>query len=153
MAYPVPGNGTTIAFGTMGTNATFTAHLLDVTGPEYDRPAIDMSNQSSPTAAGVGNTDFSQVYREFAPGVCDVGEVSVDIVYNPNDAPPVNEPKETITITWPPPFPGATASASFACQGFCTGFAQTTPWEDKMGARMVLKMSGAPTQTTVAESA
>ena len=151
MAYPKPGIGSTIAFGTLGTNAKFTAHLLDITGPSYARPAIDMSNQSSPTAASVGNTNFAQVYREFDPGVCDPGELAADIVYNPNHAPPVNEPKETITLSAPPPFPGATAFATFACAGFCSGFEQMSPWEDKMSGRMTLKMSGAPTLVTVAE--
>jgi hypothetical protein len=152
MAYPVPGNGTTIAFGTLGTNATFTAHLLDVNGPEYTRPAIDMSNQSSPQGTALGDTDYNQTYREYKPGVCALGEVSVDIVYNPNHAPPVNEPNETITITYPKPFPAATANASFACDGFCSGFSHATPWEDKMSARMTLQMSGRATLVTAAEA-
>lgn len=153
MAYPKPGKGTSIAFGTLGTNATFTAFVRDITGPSFDRPAIDLSSNGSPTVAGIGDTSYNQLYREFDPGVCDPGEVSVDIVYNPNHQAPVNEPKEVITITYPLPFPGQTNnSASFASDGFCTGFENATPWEGEMTARMTLKLSGAPTYVSVAES-
>lgn len=146
MPYPVPGTRTSIAFGTLGTNATFTAHVRDVNGPTYSRPDIDMSNNSSPTAAAIGNTDAVQLYREWKPGVLDVGELSVDIVYNPDHLPPVREPNEIITITFPPPSPGATAAA-FACDGYCKNFDQATPWEGEMTGRMVLKLSGIPTHT------
>ena len=144
MAYPTPGTGTSIAFGTMATNATFTAFVRDVTGPSYSRPAIDISSNGSPTAVGVGESAYKQIYREFKPGVLDVGEVGVDLVFSPDHALPVNEPNETITITFPPPNPGGTGG-SFACDGFCSGYEMTSPWEGEMTARATLKLSGIPT--------
>jgi hypothetical protein len=152
MAYPTPGTGVTLALGTMGTNATFTAYLRDVSGPSISRPAIDISSNGSPQGTATGNTAYNQLYREKKPGVVDVGELSLDIVYDPNAELPVNEPNETWTLTFPGPTPGF-AGASFACDAFCSGAEPATPWEGEMTARITVALSGIPTWATAATAA
>ncbi len=117
--------GITIVFGTTG----FSMEIMDVSGPSYARDPVEVTHQGSVDA------------KEFLPAdLYDGGEVTFDVNYNPDDAIPVDEPKEVITITWP-------AGATVVFTGFMTGFEPTGPLNDKMTASVTLKVDGVPAIT------
>ncbi len=120
--------GITIVFGTTG----FSMEILDVSGPSYSRDPVEVTHQGSVDA------------KEFTPAdLYDGGEVTFDVHYNPDDAIIVDEPTESITITWP-------AGATVVFDGFMTGFEPTGPLNDKMTASVTIKVDGVPAITPAA---
>lgn len=127
------GTGTTISFGTSG----FAAQILDVTPPNLAREPIDTSHMGTPPA-GAGQVGS----RTFMPGdLVDPGELSFDIHFNPDTVPPISDVAETVTITFPLPV-GMATPATWAGQGFLTGYEPSVPLEDKMTGSITVKMSG-----------
>lgn len=122
------GTGITIVFGTTG----FTAQIVDVSGPGLSRESIDVTHQETVDA------------RAFTPAdLFDGGELSFDIHFNPDTDPPVDEVAETITITWP-------AGATWAFNGFMTGYEPAAPLDDKMTGSVTVKVNGDITITPAA---
>ena len=120
--------GITIVFGTTG----FTANIQDVSGPGLTRESIDVSHQG--TVGGM----------EFLPGdLHDPGELTFDIQFNPDTNPPVDQPIETVTITWP-------SGATWAADGFMTNYEPAAPLDDKMTGSVTVKFSGDVTITPAA---
>ncbi len=125
------GHGLEIDFGTSG----FTAQITDVTPPESSRAAIDTSHLG--TSGG----------KTFMPAdLVDNGELEIEFHFNPDTDPPIDQPAETITITWLGP--DDAAGATWAFSGFMTNYRPgAMVSEEKMGGTAVVKVSGDITRT------
>ena len=115
------GTGTYIRF-----QNGFLGEILSVKGPDAERKSIDMTHMLSVAA------------MEFTPGdLVNWGEVSIDIAFDPSTLPPIDQPPETVTITFPD-----SASTEWEFRAFMTRFSPSTPLEERMTASAVLKVSG-----------
>ncbi len=122
------GTGITIGFGT----SAFAAEITDITGPGLERESVETTHQGTEDA------------RTHAPvDLFDAGELGFDIHFNPDTDPPIDQPEETITITWP-------SGATWVFQGFMTGYEPATPLEDKMTGSVTIKITGDITITPAA---
>ena len=125
------GTGLSLTFGTSG----FTANLLSVNGQDISRPAIQTTHLGTTTA------------HTFIPGdLYDPGGVEIEFQFDPDDYPPIDQPAETITVTYPLSSGGTTA-ANWAASGFMTDFSWGAPLEELMTGSATLKLSGAITPT------
>ena len=126
MANPDVGHGAALTF-----QSGFAAKILDLSWSGISREAHDISNFS--TTGGM----------EFVPGgLFDPGELQVEILLD-EDADPfvvMNADPETVTLTFPTPV-GGTTGATWAAQGFATGFEAAVPAEEKTGT-LTIKFSG-----------
>lgn len=126
------GTGTTITFGT----SSFTAEVLNVNGVDVSRQPIDVTH--------MGSTGF----REFIPTrLVDPGGAQVEILFDPNSQPPINQPAETITVTFPVPS-GDSSGATLQFSGFVTDWDWGDPLEDKITANLTLKADGKAVKPT-----
>lgn len=120
--------GITIAFGTSG----FTAEILDVTPPNTTRDSIDVSHQLTTPA------------KVFIPAdLYDSGEASFDFHFNPDTNPPIDQPLEVVTLTFP-------SGAIWSFDAFMTDYAPDAPLNDKMVGSATLKVSDEITITPAA---
>jgi hypothetical protein len=125
------GTGTSIAFQTTG----FAAFIMGVDGPDQSRESIDTTH--------LGTTGS----KTFRPGdLVDNGELSLDIAFDPDLTIPIAAAVETVVITFPVPA-GKTTGAQWSFSAFCTGHSAAIPLEEKMTAKMTLKITGAITKT------
>jgi len=125
------GFGVTITFAT-----SFCAAITNVEWSGMSRKAIDTTH--SGTSGGA---------RTFIPSdIEDYGELKVDLLFNPNDAPPITGAAETVTVTFPIPAGGNTAG-TWAASGFLTDFQCGIPIDDVMTATATIKFSGVVTFT------
>lgn len=76
----------------------------------------------------------------------DYGELTVELLFDPDDAPPITGAAETVTVTFPIPAGGSSA-ATWACSGFLTSFEMTAPHDNLMTATATIKFTGEPTFT------
>ena len=120
--------GITIVFGTSG----FSAEILDISGPSLARESVETTHQGT-----IGARTHLPV------DLFDAGELSFDIHFNPDTDPPIDQPAEAVTITWP-------SGATWAFSAFMTADEPATPLEDKMVASITLKISGDITITPAA---
>lgn len=135
------GTGTTVVFGT----SAFTANLTSVTWDGMDRASVETSHMgtAAPGAGKHGN-------KTYIPGdFSDPGEVTMEIHFDPDKEPPIDQPIETITVSFPL-VAGDATPASWAASGFVTSFSVNDPIEDLMTATMVIKLSGNITLTAAA---
>ena len=118
--------GTTIAFGT----SSFTAQLRDITLPTHTREAVNTSHMGTTTA------------HTFTPvDLYDGSELTVDIIFDPDDSPPISAAAEVVTITFP--LQGAeSTNTTWVFTGFMTEYAATAPFEDLMTGSFTVKVSG-----------
>jgi hypothetical protein len=124
--------GTQSGFGISITfHSGFFAKILKVNGPKLKRASIDTSH-----AATVNGWMTAQPSDLKNPG-----EVSVDIQFNPNTAPPIDQPAESTTITFPIQ-PGGSTSGTWTGTGFMTDYEPDIPIDNKMTARTTLMSSG-----------
>jgi len=126
------GTGASIAFGT----SSFTANITSITPVSgAERPAIDTTHLGTTTA------------RTFVPGdLVNWGELEVELQFDIDDRPPIDQVAETITITFPLSALGATA-ATLAGTGFMTNFGAEVPLEELMSGSYTVKWSGNLTWT------
>jgi len=116
------GTGTTIAF-----DSGFFAEVTDIRPFSAERPSIDMTHMGSTPA------------REFDPGdLVDWGEGTIEMHYFPDTAPPIDDAKETMTITF-----ADSAATAISFTAFMTNFEPRAPLEDKLVATARLKIDGA----------
>lgn len=118
--------GITLVAGTSG----WSVEIVDVNGPNLSRDSIDVSHQGSTNAL-----DFSPA------DLYDPGELSLSVHFNPDNLPPIDQPNETWTITWP-------AGATWSASGHMTGFQPTGSLNDKMTADVTIKFNGDVTVVT-----
>ena len=125
------GFGVSISF-----SSTFCAAITNVEWSGISRKAIDTTH--SATSGGS---------KTFIPSdIEDYGELKVDLLFNPNDAPPITGAAETVTVTFPMPAGGMSA-ATWAASGFLTDFQVGVPIDDVMTATATIKFSGIVTFT------
>jgi len=118
--------------------SNFTAEVVDITPFSASRESIDCTHQAS-TA------------REFIPSdLVDYGECTLTLNWSPGVSPPITGVVEEITFTFPILVPGNTTEATWACDGFITGYDVTLALETKMEAEVTIKWTGAPTITAEA---
>lgn len=125
------GTGASITFGT----SSWTGDIVDISGDGMSREAIDVSH--------LNTTDW----KEFLPSDnTDPGSITLEILFDPDDEPPITSAKETVTVTFPLPA-GMSTAATWASDAFVTDFSYGVPYEDRMTASMTLKLSGEITFT------
>ena len=130
--------GATVAFGT----TSYSAKITDIDGAEPTRSAIDTSHLGL-TAYDTGVSAF----RTFIPGgFIDGGELSLDLVWDMGDEPPISQAAETITITFVGTS-GGVADGSLAFSGFVTSYKYNGPMDDRWGGTVTVKVAGEPTWT------
>lgn len=111
----------------------FFAEIRNVDGPSMSRDAVETSHATT--------TDGR---RTFVPSdLIDLGEVEVDLIFDPDEEPPIDAAAETVTITYP-------NGATWAFSGFLTNFTPTAPYDDLMTASATLKCTGDLTHTPAA---
>jgi hypothetical protein len=127
------GTGASIVFGTSG----FTAEWLDFEFGSITREAINVSH--------MGTTSW----HDFDPvDLVDPGNLDVEFHFFLNDGlPPIDQAKETITLTFPKTASGVTTAGDIEGTGFMTELSFGVPLEDKMVARGTIKWDGALTFT------
>lgn len=118
---------------TPGTFATI-AQVTNVTPPQYSRETVDVTDKDS-----VGG------YREYIGNLIDGGEVSCEILYDPDDHNTLlADFEDDQPINWQVEFPTSPVKKqSFAA--LLTGFAPAAPMDAALTATITLKVSGKPT--------
>jgi len=128
-----PGFGVSITFHT-----GFFAMITNVDWDGIERPSIDISNNSIATSGGSGIAGA----KLYTPGIIyDPGKLTVELLFDPNTAPPITGAVESITVTLPKTA-GQTAGATWVADGFMESFKYGAPMEDKMSATAVIKFTG-----------
>ncbi len=128
------GTGLAINFAT----SSFTAELMDTSASGISREDIQTSH--------MGTTG----YHTFIPSkIVDGGEISFEMNFNPDQIPPVDQPIEQITITFPLP-EGKTTAATVQFPGYIREWEWTAPFDDKMTGTGTIKVAGDPTWTASA---
>ena len=121
------GKGTTVTFGT----SAWSADLLEVSGPEQSREAIDT------THLGSSDDNKSYIPDDFA----EPGTIEITAIYDVDDGlPPINGAAETITITEPD---GTTIAAS----GFVTASGRSRRLGERMQTTLTVQLTGDHTVT------
>lgn len=124
---PILGTGTTITF-----DSGFFAEIVDTNLNDMSREPIRSSHFGTTT----GHT--------FIPAdLVDFGELEVEIHYDPDLRPPIDDAAATCTIT-------VTGGATLAGSMFMTNASIAIPFEEKMMMRCTLKVSGDLTWTPAA---
>lgn len=120
------GTGATILFAT----SSFSAEIESIGHSGISREAVESTH--------LGTTNAKTF---IAPDLYDPGELSLEMNFDPDTFPPIDQPAEVITVTFPTPIGGA-SGASWAASGFMTEFEYTAPLEEKMTATATVKFSG-----------
>lgn len=133
--------GTLLQIGDGGGTESFTtiADVKDISGPGFTLDTKETTTHSS-----------SGGWREFAPGLKDGGEVTMDINFQPTNATHSystglvkdfnNRTLRNFRIVFPD---AGTTTWTFAA--YVTNFEPNAPVDDFLGASVTLKISGAPT--------
>jgi hypothetical protein len=133
------GTGTTITFAT----SAFDAELLSINWTGISREVVDTTPLSiTPAAAGtIGNRRYKGAHA------VDPGTLECEFHFNPSLAPPIGEPEELITITFPL-VEGDLTAAKWSAQGTMTSYdISGIQLDTKMVARSTIKLTGAITIT------
>ena len=130
---PDSGHGVSITF-----QSGFFGEITNVSHSGISRQPLETTNSSVAT------------YRTFIPAdLVDYGSLSVDLLFDPNDTPPITNAAENVTITFPTPS-GGSAGATLVFSGFLTEFTYTVPAAQEEGimtASATIKATGSPTWT------
>jgi len=119
------GFGITIEFA-----SGFLAEIIGCKPPGPTREAIDVSHTTSPDNA-----------KEFIfADLVDYGELTVDLNFQPDAIPPIDEPPEDTTINFP-------SGATWEFKGGLTGYEPDAPIDDRMTASATIKVTGKITIT------
>jgi hypothetical protein len=70
----------------------------------------------------------------------------VQMLFNPDDTPPIDQAAETVTITLPVPA-GSSNGATVVASGFMTDATASIPYDDLMTMACELQLSGVPVWT------
>ena len=124
------GTGTTIVFATSG----FSAEIISVSLSDISRAEVDVTHMSS-------------TVKSFMPGdLVNWGSVEMEILFDPDTIPPIDQAAESVTVTFPIPS-GKSAGATAVGSAFLTKASGTIPLEDAMKMTCTLKWAGAVTFT------
>lgn len=118
--------------------------IRDISGPSFQQTSIDISNRSSRI-------------RQFVPGMLDNGEVTFDVVFDPDLA--THSPSATGGLiteltagnlnSYRIAFADASPANVASFSGFVTKLTSKEPQNDAMVADITLKIAGAITWSTV----
>lgn len=127
------GTGTTVSFAT----SLFSAQVLAVRGPNLTRGSVDTTHMGStlPSSTELGGRTHIPVKLP------DMGELELDIHFNPDTWPPIRGAAEVIRLTFPIPS-GLSNGAYIQGSGFVISFDSAVPLEDKMTGTLRVKCSG-----------
>ena len=114
------GTGITISFATSG----FSAELTDIQSPEAQRGALETTHQGTTVACTFTPQDL-----------VDWGSLEITGHGDPATDPPIDEPAETLTITWPD-------GDIWSFDGFMTNYRLSAPLNDLMSFSATVKVSG-----------
>lgn len=124
--------GTTITFHTSYFSGKIKTSNLD----GYNREKLDTTHMTSTNG-----------WATYIPSkIQEPGQIKVNILYDPDTAPPIDQAAEAITFTFPVPT-GKTVGASMASSGFLTEFSFTGEVRGLYMADATLVLSGEPTWT------
>lgn len=119
-----------------------------LTGSAWASPIIDMQ-LSGPTRAVVDvthlestRTSSGYVVGEYIPGKYDPGNITITVLYDPEDPPPIDEDPQTATITFSDESTTYTCTASAAGDGAFCADSNVRMDEDRMVMDMVVELSG-----------
>lgn len=73
-----------------------------------------------------------------------MNRIRVQLLFDPDDTPPIDQAAETVTITFPVPA-GSSGGATLQCSGFMTSNSASIPYDDLMTQEVELQLSGVPT--------
>lgn len=128
------GTDSSVLFGTSG----WAPQLLNVSLGGMSREAISTTHMKTPIPTG-GSTNWGG--QTFIPAkLANPGQLSMEVHFNPDDDPPINEDPELITVS----FPG---SASWAHNGFMTDFSYGDPVDGLMTGTAEIQLTGFVTPT------
>ena len=103
----------------------YTFDLIDIQPVSFHRDALDDTHQGSPAG-----------WLEFCPsGNIDPGEMTVTGVFAPGEFPPIDQPVEYVTITFPD-------GDTFRFQGFMTDYTPSASLGEKLTFDATIKISG-----------
>lgn len=130
------GFSTTIAYGDGAATEAFTSvgQVRDISGPSYEANAIDVSHRGSTT-------------RAFVAGMIDAGEVTFDVVFDPDLATHGATGLRSFIGTkknWRISLPD-TSPTLITFSAVMTGFELASPMEDAISANITLKVAGTVT--------
>jgi len=135
------GTGTTITFGT----SSFTSNLLNASHSGINRESLPTSHMGT---ADAGSGTFGNM--TFIPGqLSDPGELTVEFHFDPDKEPLIDQPAETITVTFPL-VAGDATPAKWASSGFAISWEYTDDLESIMVVTATFKLTGEVTQTAAA---
>ena len=115
------GTGTTISFA-----SGFLAEILDITLPGMSRESIQTSHMGTS-----GDHTFTPAK------LVDNGEMVVELGFDADEDPPIDDDPETVTITFPD-----SGSSTWVFTGFLTGYEGSDPLEDRVTATATVKVTG-----------
>lgn len=122
MAAPFILTGTTIAFAPSG----FTAKLLNISTSQ-SRPDVETSTMST-------SADHTSL-----PGKLVKRTATIEIEYDPEGDPPIDQDADTVTITW-----SDSNATPWTASGFMTDFEGGGALEERATATATLVYTGAP---------
>lgn len=131
------GTGTTIEFAT----SQFASELLSINWTGISREVVDTTPLSiTPAVAGtIGNRRYKAAHA------VDPGTLECEFHFNPDDRPPIGEPEELITVTFPL-VEGDVSAANWHANGTMISFEISgIQLDTKMVARCTIKLTGAIT--------
>lgn len=132
------GTGTTIAFGT----SSWSSRVTTINHENVSREAFDTTYMGT---AAPGANDFGNA--TFVPSdISDAGEFVIECFLSPQQEPPIDQPAETITLTFPTAS-GDSTGTIYSFSGFATNLGSGVPHNGLMTHRMTVKVSGAVTIT------
>lgn len=115
---------------------TAIAEVVDITPPALSKDTFETTHHTS-----------DDQYKEYLPGLRDAGEVSVTLNFLPGDTGQEgllsdfnSNTKRNFQIVLPD-----AGTETWALSGFVTGYAMTTPLNDRVTVVVTIKPSGKPT--------
>ena len=135
MAGPYTGQGATLKIGAVAIVA-----VRDISGPGWKTNAIDVSTRDS-------------LARKFLPGMYDAGEITFDIVYDPDTATHAATASGLVALQAAGTVSSYvltlmdTSPTIITFSGFVTKFDLKTPMDGAMTADVTVKISGIPVFT------
>jgi predicted secreted protein len=116
------------------------ANVSDLSGPEREREAIEVTAHDSPDQ-----------YREFVKGLKDGGEVSITLNYNPGDsghkALDADFEEDGLRDYQVVLLPGDADEHTWEFSALITSLGDSFPVDDRMEREVTVKISGKPTLT------
>ena len=113
---------------------TTIAQIRDTTGPTITR-----------TVADVTNKDSTNRWREFITGLVDGGEVSFNIVFNPDNTTHTTLAADLVSQTQQAWKILTDSDDTLTFGGFVTGFTLNAPLDGEQSADLTIKVTGAVT--------